>query len=95
MSQQKDWDMGPPNERGGGPTPEANRHRHQHRPASKTSTPDRNGRPGLRASGFREAFQRGALDALRMLGRRCCLDCAVEAEQLADYYRGAADRRAS
>jgi hypothetical protein len=47
------------------------------------------------ALGFREAFQRGALDALRMLGRRCCLDCAAEAEQLADYYRGAADRWAS
>jgi hypothetical protein len=49
----------------------------------------------ITASGFQEAFRRGAQDALRMLGRRCCLDCAAEVERLVDYYQGAADRRAS
>ena len=48
------------------------------------------GRP---AQSWRDGFTRGALDALRMLGRRCCLDCAAEAERLADYYRGAAMSR--
>jgi hypothetical protein len=41
---------------------------------------------GRFAHGWRAGFRRGALDALRMLGRRCCLDCAAKAEQLALYY---------
>jgi hypothetical protein len=45
---------------------------------------------------FVEGFDRGAQDALRLMGRRChCLDCAVEVEKLAEYFAGAADRRAS
>ena len=100
MSRQKDWDIGPPGRQKAGPQEPPQGTPPPHRPASKTSTADRSDggqceRNGLRALGFREAFQRGALDALRMLGRRCCLDCAAEAEQLADYYRGAADRWAS
>ena len=51
---------------------------------------------GLHTRGFYEGFDRGALDALRLMGRRCrCVDCAVEVEKLAEYYSGAADRRAS
>ena len=50
-----------------------------------------------RAAQFREDFRRGAVDALRLLGRRCCLDCAVEVERLADQYAeptaALADRR--
>jgi hypothetical protein len=43
---------------------------------------------------FIEGFDRGAQDALRLMGRRChCVDCAVEVDKLAEYYRGAADRR--
>ena len=52
---------------------------------------------GRRADEFREDFRRGAIDALRLLGRRCCLDCAVEVERLADQYAeptaAVADRR--
>lgn len=63
-------------------------------PASRRAPAIGHGSPG--AAGFREGFQRGAVDALRLMGRRChCLDCAVEAEKLTAYYRGAADRRAS
>ena len=51
---------------------------------------------GRYVEGFQDGFDRGAQDALRLMGRRChCLDCAAEAEKLAEYYRGAADRRAS
>ena len=46
---------------------------------------------GRYVDGLQTGFDRGAQDALRMLGRRChCLDCAVEVDKL-----GAADRRAS
>ena len=51
---------------------------------------------GRYVEGLQDGFDRGAQDALRLMGRFChCLDCAVEAENLAEYYRGAADRRAS
>jgi hypothetical protein len=50
----------------------------------------------LRSLRFRLDFQRGALDALRMVSRRtCCVNCAAEVDQLTEYYLGAADRWAS
>jgi hypothetical protein len=56
----------------------------------------RNAPVGLYTQGLRDGFDRGALDALRLMGRRCrSLDCAAEVEKLTEYYRGATDRQAS
>lgn len=55
-----------------------------------------NGLVGRYVEGFQDGFDQGALDAMRLMGRRChCVDCATEAEKIAEYYSGAADRRAS
>ena len=100
MTPHKSWDMGPPEkeERGGAsPGPEPH---HRQLPAQYHETESHLHRKGAvdcdqYADGWRAGVVRGAVDALRMLGRRCCLDCAAEAEQLAGYYRGADQRRAS
>ena len=84
--------MGPPKEEAGpgrGTTPGPGTPT-PHRPLRKASNPDRSGIE------FRDWFRRGALDALRLMGRRCrCVDCAAEAEQLAEFYRPPAGRCAS
>jgi hypothetical protein len=90
--------MSPNQERGGGPTPETANHPNtntSHRQATGYSHSRGAGRQCRRNSGgwlFRDGFRRGALDALRLMGRRChCLHCAAEVEKLVEYYSGGDD----
>jgi hypothetical protein len=90
----------PGKEERAGATPDAgSRHRQLTSHLKTESYPHRRGlaeAEGDRfARGWQAGFVRGALDSLRMLRRRCCLDCAAEVDQLVDYYRGAVDRWAS
>ena len=95
-------DLGPPGKEEAGAPPGAGPHHHQP-PSPLQKTESRSHHmggvgvgDGRYTRGLRDGFDRGAQDALRLMGRRChCLDCAAEVEKLADYYRGAADRRAS
>jgi hypothetical protein len=60
-------DLGPPNERGGGPTPETASH-HQHRSLTRNQHPQFNHRAGY-GYVWREGFGFGFRDALRLAAR--------------------------
>ncbi len=87
-------------ERGGASPGAKPRHHHRQLPSPHHKTESHSHRKaevdgGRYTDCWRDGFVRGAVDALRTLGRRCCLDCAAEAERLTDYYQGAAGRWAS
>jgi hypothetical protein len=84
----------PPDRRGGAPTPESARHHHRRQSFIKDQHPQ--GIAGHRhlgryASGWRDGFTAGAVDALRVVGRRLPVETWHVIEALADQYELAAD----